>query len=1281
MMTFFAFPRSLVTIKTSSAMRKQKTTWLKRLGNEKLSLLFFVLLSISMLNESKAQLAECKDKFLGNIMPSSWAGEVVRSDFSQYWNQVTAENAGKWGVAETSRDNYSWGDLDIMYQYCLDNGFPFKHHVFVWGSQQPDWIGALSPEEQREEVEEWYSIFAQRYPETDIIDVVNESIRNHAPEVEFKDALGGFNNGASIPYLQQNADKYGPYGTGWDYIIYSFAKAREYFPNAELLLNDYGIINDPTAITEHLEIVNILKDRGLIDGVGIQCHQFNVDNMTGAQVTNNLNQLSSAGLPIHVTELDITGNTEQQQRDRYADLFPAFWEHPNVEAVTLWGYVEGTTWIDNTGILNPDGSERAAMVWLKEYMASQPDVCSPEGSPDVEITAPSKNATFDIGDNITIEASATDDDGSVANIEFFVDGVSVGSDNSAPYTFEWTDVAAGSYRLTAVATDNEGNEATSTAVNIAVLGNIVIYANGTDGTEIVELIVDGSVLTTWNINSGWGYYTYDGPSTGVFQINYTNDAEGRDLQLDYLEVDGVKHEAEDQQVNTGSYANDACGGGEYTEYMYCSGYVEFDLTDPTVDSDNDGTPDVSDECPNDPNKITEGECGCGVAEGDCDLSGAYETNIQWTIPGGDQGLAACKAKFVGNIIPSNWTVNPIIQPSWGEYWNQISAENAGKWEVVEGTQDQYNWNDLDVMYDYCIQNDVPFKHHVFIWGSQQPEWLSELPASEQLEEVEEWYSLFQERYPETAIIDVVNESLPGHAPDVAARDAMGGFNNGASVDYLANHPYLAQFGYGTGWDYIIYAFAKARDYFPDAILVLNDYNIINSTSNINAHLEIVNILKERNLIDAVGIQSHAFSVDNLGATTLQNNLDQLATAGLPIHVTELDIRGDDGNEQQQRDRYARTFPIFYEHPAVACVTIWGYIEGQNWFDYTGLLNADGSERAAMTWLKEYMEDQPDVCNVIPNDDNIVVRARGELGGEELELIVNGEVLTTWILSTTNANYTFEGPSEGIFRLNYVNDDTDMDAIIDYLEVDDTRMQAEDQEVNTGYYANGECGGGGFSETMHCNGYIEFNVGCSADVDQDGICDNVDEDLDNDGVATSDDCDDTDDTIGEATVWYEDTDGDGLGDASSSMTACEQPEGYVTASGDECPADGDKTVPGDCGCGVTEDSCLDCEGVANGNAIEDVCGTCTGGTTGLVPVTDPDACITGSSETLDMDAMSIYPNPTSGVVNITQSTTWELYSAHGQLIKEGNTDAVDLSNQASGIYILKAEGKIFKVIKE
>ena len=100
-------------------------------------------------------------------------------------------------------------------------------------------------------------------------------------------------------------------------------------------------------------------------------------------------------------------------------------------------------------------------------------------------------------------------------------------------------------------------------------------------------------------------------------------------------------------------------------------------------------------------------------------------------------------------------------------------------------------------------------------------------------------------------------------------------------------------------------------------------------------------------------------------------------------------------------------------------------------------------------------------------------------------------------------------------------------------------------------------------------------GCGSpetDTDGDTIPDCTDTDDDNDGIPDVSDCAPLDASIGAGTVWYQDEDGDSEGDASSTLTACSQPSGYVSVSGDGCPNDADKTAPGICGCGKAEGSC-------------------------------------------------------------------------------------------------------------
>lgn len=91
-------------------------------------------------------------------------------------------------------------------------------------------------------------------------------------------------------------------------------------------------------------------------------------------------------------------------------------------------------------------------------------------APTVNITAPTNGATMNNGDNVVIAADASDSDGTVSQVEFFVDGVSVGVDTSSPYSTNWT-IGVGTYQLTAVATDNNG--ATSTSAMVSVTGNAV----------------------------------------------------------------------------------------------------------------------------------------------------------------------------------------------------------------------------------------------------------------------------------------------------------------------------------------------------------------------------------------------------------------------------------------------------------------------------------------------------------------------------------------------------------------------------------------------------------------------------------------------------------------------------------------------------------------------------------------------------------------------------------------------------------------------------------------
>ena len=91
--------------------------------------------------------------------------------------------------------------------------------------------------------------------------------------------------------------------------------------------------------------------------------------------------------------------------------------------------------------------------------------------PNVTITAPANNAVVVAPATVTIQASASDSDGTIAKVEFLQNGALLGSDATSPYSFAWANPVPGSYALTARATDNLGATRVSTPVNISVKVN------------------------------------------------------------------------------------------------------------------------------------------------------------------------------------------------------------------------------------------------------------------------------------------------------------------------------------------------------------------------------------------------------------------------------------------------------------------------------------------------------------------------------------------------------------------------------------------------------------------------------------------------------------------------------------------------------------------------------------------------------------------------------------------------------------------------------------------
>ena len=151
-------------------------------------------------------------------------------------------------------------------------------------------------------------------------------------------------------------------------------------------------------------------------------------------------------------------------------------------------------------------------------------------NPTVAITSPANGAGFITGAVVAIAANAADADGTVASVQFFVNGVSVGTDNTAPYTANYTGVA-GNHTITAVATDNSGGTTTSSVVNITVASNppptVSITSPAGGASFITGAVVAITATAADNGSVASVQFFVDGVSIGTdntspYSFNYTS---------------------------------------------------------------------------------------------------------------------------------------------------------------------------------------------------------------------------------------------------------------------------------------------------------------------------------------------------------------------------------------------------------------------------------------------------------------------------------------------------------------------------------------------------------------------------------------------------------------------------------------------------------------------------------------------------------------------------------------------------------------------------------------
>lgn len=155
------------------------------------------------------------------------------------------------------------------------------------------------------------------------------------------------------------------------------------------------------------------------------------------------------------------------------ELVPTLTTVPNSTGVSTLGPVTiplASAWTNGSTLL---------IRWLDDNaVATSPDqvlgldnvsITLPIGNvPTVTLTAPANGSAVTAGDTLTLSADALDSDGSITKVEFYQGSTKLGEDVTAPYSYDWSGFSAGTYSLTARASDTDGNVAISTAATVIV---------------------------------------------------------------------------------------------------------------------------------------------------------------------------------------------------------------------------------------------------------------------------------------------------------------------------------------------------------------------------------------------------------------------------------------------------------------------------------------------------------------------------------------------------------------------------------------------------------------------------------------------------------------------------------------------------------------------------------------------------------------------------------------------------------------------------------------------
>ncbi|MBH1940667.1 endo-1,4-beta-xylanase [Mobilitalea sibirica] len=277
--------------------------------------------------------------------------------------------------------------VEPILEFAQEAGIPVRGHTLVWHSQTPRWFFAEGYSDDANAPLVSKDLMLKRM-ENYIKNVLEYTQTNYPDLIYAWDVVNeAVNPSDGAPNGYRSKDSLWYQVVGPEFVEKAFEYARKYADeNVKLFYNDYNT-EDSARMIAIYDIAAGLKEKGLIDGIGLQSH-FSMENPSLIDVESSIRKYAELGLEIQITELDmgLTENTEEaylRQAKRYKRFFAILKNlkesgNVNVTNLTFWGLSDDISWLNK-----PD--QPSYPLLFDKYLLQKPAFWAAVLSPDIPL--------------------------------------------------------------------------------------------------------------------------------------------------------------------------------------------------------------------------------------------------------------------------------------------------------------------------------------------------------------------------------------------------------------------------------------------------------------------------------------------------------------------------------------------------------------------------------------------------------------------------------------------------------------------------------------------------------------------------------------------------------------------------------------------------------------------------------------------------------------------------------------------------------------------------------